>query len=69
MRSFTQRIAQLIGISSRTQLHLLKLNDVLDDQNLNLKLFYTQIQMFLAEPNIRYSRFLVAFENYYTAQR
>ena len=69
MRSFTQRIAQLIGISSHTQLHLLELNDILDDENLNLELFYTQVQMFLAEPNIRYSRFLVAFENYYTAQR
>ena len=69
MRSFTQRIAQLIGISSHTQLHLLELNDILDDENLNVELFYTQVQMFLAEPNIRYSRFLVAFENYYTAQR
>ncbi len=69
MRNFTKRIAQLIGISAYTQLHLLELTDTLDDQNANLEYFYTQISMFLADPTIRYSKFLIAFENYYTSQR
>jgi len=69
MKNFTQRIAQLIGISSHTHLHLLELTDTLDDQNLTLKLFYTQIHMFLADPTITYAKFLIAFENYYAAQR
>jgi len=69
MRNFTKRIAQLIGISAYTQLHLLSLTDVLDDQKFSLELFYAQIRMFLAEPNIAYDKFLMAFENYYTTSK
>jgi len=65
MRNFTQRIAQLIGISAHTQLHLLTLNDTLDDQNRKLEFFYSQIAMFLADPQLSYDKFLMAFENYY----
>jgi hypothetical protein len=69
MRAFTQRIAQLIGISAHTQLHLLELNDVLEDQNFNLEYFYAQINAFLSDPKITYPKFLLAFENYYNAQK
>jgi len=69
MRNFTQRIAQLVGIAFHTQLHLLELNDVLEDQNLNLELFYHQIAMFLEDPKTGYDKFLIAFENYYRSQK
>lgn len=67
MRSFTQRIAQLMGISFYTQLHLLELNDQLEDQRLNLELFHSQIFLAITENNSW--KFLMAFENYFNSKR
>jgi hypothetical protein len=60
MKAFTQRIAELIGISGRTQLHLLELNDAYEDQKMNLEMFHAQIGM---------NKPLLALENYYCNQR
>ena len=65
MTNFTQRIAQLIGISSHTQLHLLALNDTLGDQRHTLGFLYAQLDMFLKDPILDKYMAVLAFENYF----
>ena len=68
MRSFTHRIAQLIGISAYTQLHLLELSDVLEDQALDIQMFHAQIHLSVHKPTPQQQSdmFQLACESYYT---
>lgn len=69
MRAFTQRMAQLVGISSHTQLHLVELDDILEDQTMDIQYFHTQVALSLTKPTLRRQQdtFLVACENYYNS--
>lgn len=69
MRNFTQRIAQLMGISSYTHLHLIEFNDALEKQSTTLELFYSQIALFFGTPKKSYDKILLAFETYSRAQK
>jgi len=71
MRKFTQRIMQLMWISTNTQLHLLELNDTYENQRLDLQLFHAQISMSIAETSLQQKEniFLLAFQNYFRARK
>lgn len=69
IRQFTQRVSQIIGISSNIQLHALALEDALRQQQHDLEMFHAQVMSNISrEPVIsplEYERFLFAFKNYY----
>lgn len=61
---FTKRIAEMIGIASHVQLHALELEDQLEDQQNDLKLFHAQVK---ANADISaYGQLVFMFETYYT---
>jgi len=69
MRNFTQRIAQLIGISSHTHLHLIELTDILEDQTLDIQSFHAQVAISIHKPTQHQQEdmFSLACETYYNS--
>lgn len=67
LNDFTKRMAQLIGISAHTQLHLVELDDILEDQTIDIQSFHAQVPVSIHKPTIKWQQdsFFVTCENYY----
>jgi hypothetical protein len=69
LNDFTKRMAQLIWISAHTQLHLIELDDTLEDQTMDIQYFHAQVPLSIHKSTQRQQQdmFSVACETYYNS--